>query len=86
MCVLTSCIGISTRRVREELDQPVAPEVSTPTEDHPSTEKNNPAFGKFWQLIDKKIHAYVCTYVCAVGDIYKVYVLLLHNNLLYVAS
>ena len=45
------CIGISTRSVREDLDQPVAPEVSTPTEDQPPTEKNqeinNPALCKF---------------------------------------
>ena len=43
-------IGISTCTVREELDQHVTPEISTPTGDNPLTEKhqrnNNPAQGK----------------------------------------
>ena len=45
--MLPYCIGISSHPVREDLDQPVAPEVSTPTDDQPPTEKNqeihNPA-------------------------------------------
>ena len=43
------CTGISTHTVSEELDHPVAGEISTPTEDQPPTEKNqdsnNPAQG-----------------------------------------
>lgn len=46
MCM---CVGTSTQ-AREELEPPVAPEVSTPTEDQPPTEKvqenNNPAIGE----------------------------------------
>ena len=38
--MLPYCIGISSHSVREDLDQPVAPEVSTPTDDQPLTEKN----------------------------------------------
>ena len=50
MCDCLSCIGISTHVAREELDQHVATEISTPTGDRPPTEKhpesNNPAQGK----------------------------------------
>ena len=57
--MLAFCIGISTCSGREDLDQPVAPEVSTPTEDQPPTEKNqdshNPALCKL---------CYLCMYIC----------------------
>ena len=50
--MLPFCIGISSHPVREDLDQPVAPEVSTPTDDQPPTEKNqeihNPALCKLY--------------------------------------
>jgi len=50
--VLILGVGISTRTMGGELDQPAAPhieEVSTPTEDQPNIEKNqntNPALGE----------------------------------------
>lgn len=48
--ILYCTVGISTHTVREELDQHVTPLISTPTEEHPPTEKhpenNNPAQGK----------------------------------------